>query len=35
MGGIRDRRAGIRDTAGASRIVIRGFVMWGGLDIRS
>ena len=35
MGGIRDRRTGIRDAAGAPRIVIRGFIMWGGLDIRS
>ena len=35
MGGIRDRRTGARDAAGAPRIVIRGFIMWGGLDIRS
>lgn len=35
MGGIRDRRAEKGDTPGAPRIVVRGFVMWGGLDIRS
>jgi hypothetical protein len=35
MGGIKDRREGPRDVAGAPRIVIRGFIMWGGLDIRS
>ena len=35
MGGVRDRRTGARDVAGAPRIVIRGFVMWGALVIRS
>ncbi len=35
MGGIRDRRTGARDVAGAPRIVIRGFVMWGAIVIRS
>ena len=35
MGGIRDRRASKGDTAGTPRIVVRGFVMWGGIDIRS
>ena len=35
MAGVRDRRVGPRDVAGAPRIVIRGFIMLGGLDIRS
>jgi hypothetical protein len=35
MGGIRDRRSEKGDASGAPRIVVRGFVMWGGLDIRS
>jgi predicted membrane protein len=35
MGGVRDRRNGARDVAGAPRIVIRGFIMMGSLDIRS
>ena len=35
MGGVRDRRTGARDVPGSPRIVIRGFIMWGGLDIRS
>jgi predicted membrane protein len=35
MGGVRDRRSGPRDTPGAPRVVIRGLIMWGGLDIRS
>lgn len=35
LGGVRDRREGPRDAAGAPRIVIRGFVMLGGLEIRS
>lgn len=35
MGGVRDRRDGVRDVPGAPRIIIRGFIMMGGLDIRS
>jgi hypothetical protein len=35
MGGARDRRGGTRDAEGAPRLVIRGFIMWGELDIRS
>ena len=35
MGGARDRRASTSGAAGAPRIVVRGFVMWGGIDIRS
>ena len=35
MGRVRDRRTGTSDIAGAPRIVIRGFVMWGALVIRS
>ncbi len=35
MGGFKDRRTGARDVPGAPRLVIRGFIMWGGLDIRS
>lgn len=35
MGGIKDRRSEKGETPGAPRIVVRGFVMWGGLDIRS
>jgi hypothetical protein len=35
LGGIKDRRTGDHNVAGAPRIVIRGFVMWGGLVIRS
>ena len=35
LGGVRDRRTGARGVAGAPRIVIRGFVMWGALVIRS
>lgn len=35
LGGVRDRRTGARGVAGAPRIVIRGFVMWGTLVIRS
>jgi predicted membrane protein len=34
MGGARDRRS-TRNADGAPRIIIRGFIMWGGLDIRS
>ena len=35
LGGIRDRRKQTGDIAGAPRIVIRGFIMWGALDLRS
>ena len=35
MGGVRDRRTGPRDVAGSPRIIIRGFVLMGGLEIRS
>ena len=35
MGGVRDRREGPHDIAGAPRLIIRGFIMWGGLDIKS
>lgn len=36
MGGARDRRKGSRNTVpGAPRLVIRGLVLWGGLEIRS
>jgi hypothetical protein len=35
MGHIRDRRTGARDAPGGPRIIIRGFIMFGGLDIRS
>jgi len=35
IGGVRDRRAGPRDVEGAPRIIIRGFIMMGGLEIRS
>lgn len=35
MGGVRDRRTGTRDAPGAPRLVIRGFIMMGGLSIRS
>lgn len=34
-GGVKDRRSGARDVPGAPRIVIRGFIMMGGLNIRS
>jgi hypothetical protein len=34
-GGVKDRRSGARDIPGAPRIVIRGFIMMGGLNIRS
>ena len=34
-GGVKDRRSGDRDLPGAPRIVIRGFIMMGGLNIRS
>ena len=32
MGGVKDRRTGARDVAGAPRIVIRGFIMMGALE---
>jgi hypothetical protein len=35
LGGVRDRRSGARNLEGSPRIVIRGFIMLGGLDIRS
>jgi hypothetical protein len=35
IGGVKDRRAGARDVAGSPRIIIRGFIMMGGLEIRS
>jgi cell wall-active antibiotic response 4TMS protein YvqF len=34
-GGVKDRRSGARDIPGSPRIVIRGFIMMGGLNIRS
>jgi predicted membrane protein len=34
-GGVKDRRTGVRDTAGAPRLVVRGFIMMGGMTIRS
>ncbi len=35
MGGVKDRRSGARDLPGSPRIVVRGFILMGGLDIRS
>jgi hypothetical protein len=35
MGGVKDRRSGARDVTGAPRLVLRGFIMMGGLSIRS
>jgi hypothetical protein len=35
LGGVKDRRTGARDEAGAPRIIIRGFIMLGALDIRT
>jgi predicted membrane protein len=35
LGGARDRRRDKGGVAGAPRIIVRGFIMWGGLDIRS
>ena len=35
VGGAKDRRSGARDVPGAPRIVVRGFIMMGGLNIRS
>jgi hypothetical protein len=34
MGGVKDRRSGARDLPGSPRIVVRGFIVMGGLDIR-
>lgn len=34
MGGARDRRPAPNDTPGAPRLVVRGFILWGGLNIR-
>jgi hypothetical protein len=34
-GGVRDRRNGPRHVAGSPRIIIRGFIMFGALEIRS
>ena len=35
MGDVKDRRTGARDTTGAPRLIIRGFILMGGLSIRS
>jgi hypothetical protein len=35
MGDVKDRRTGARDSAGAPRLIIRGFIMMGGMTIRS
>lgn len=35
MGDVKDRRTGVRDSAGAPRLIIRGFIMMGGMTIRS
>jgi hypothetical protein len=35
LGGVKDGRTGARDEAGAPRIIIRGFIMLGALDIRT
>jgi hypothetical protein len=35
VGDVKDRRTGARDATGAPRLVIRGFIMLGGLSIRS
>jgi hypothetical protein len=35
VGDVKDRRTGPRDATGAPRLVIRGFIMMGGLSIRS
>lgn len=35
MGDVKDRRTGVRDTAGAPRLILRGFIMMGGMTIRS
>lgn len=34
MGSVKDRRSGARDVPGSPRIVVRGFIVMGGLDIR-
>ena len=35
VGDVKDRRTGVRDSAGAPRLIIRGFIMLGGVSIRS
>jgi hypothetical protein len=35
MGDVKDRRTGVRDSVGAPRLIIRGFIMMGGMTIRS
>ena len=35
IGDVKDRRTGVRDTPGAPRLIIRGFIMMGGMTIRS
>ena len=35
VGDVKDRRTGTRDATGAPRLVIRGFIMMGGMTIRS
>jgi hypothetical protein len=35
MGDVKDRRTGARDGTGAPRLIIRGFIMMGGMTIRS
>ena len=35
MGDVKDRRTGARDSAGAPRLIVRGFIMMGGMTIRS
>jgi predicted membrane protein len=35
MGGVKDRRGDAREIAGAPRLVVRGFIMMGGMTIRS
>jgi predicted membrane protein len=35
VGDVKDRRTGTRDSAGAPRLIIRGFIMMGGMTIRS
>ena len=34
-GDVKDRRTGVRDSAGAPRLIVRGFIMMGGMTIRS
>jgi predicted membrane protein len=35
MGDVKDRRTGPRDSVGAPRLIVRGFIMMGGMTIRS